>query len=219
MSNDNVNVFERLLKLWVAICKMCMDGTRNPSIVANYMQRIIDPNLSPVEPVCSWCKEEDGTVHLRLIANGWSGERWVRWFNGNGVTLSRSAKSVLESSAFKPTPSGVPLDIVVLSSDATEDLGHLVRKIQQVALDRNLEECSIDTACLFAMFVTKRNLADMRFYGVACMSTLVEKKMLGATQGDITVEAYDKEFSTVNDLDLYYYGFAFKSRPNSGIGT
>ena len=40
MSNDNV--WERLFKLWSAICKMIVDGVRDPGKVADVLQTIVD---------------------------------------------------------------------------------------------------------------------------------------------------------------------------------
>ena len=43
MSNGTVvNVYERLFKLWSAICKMIVDGTRDASKVAEVLQSIVD---------------------------------------------------------------------------------------------------------------------------------------------------------------------------------
>lgn len=41
MGNDK-NVYERLWKLWTVICKMIMDGVRNPEKVAEVLQSIVD---------------------------------------------------------------------------------------------------------------------------------------------------------------------------------
>jgi len=43
MSNDkNVSVYERLWKLWAMVCKMIMDGVRDPEKVAEALQAIVD---------------------------------------------------------------------------------------------------------------------------------------------------------------------------------
>ncbi len=39
---SNGNVFERLFKLWAAICKMIMDGQRDPERMATVLQGIVD---------------------------------------------------------------------------------------------------------------------------------------------------------------------------------
>lgn len=44
MNNDK-NIYERLWKLWTMICKMIMDGTRDPEKVAEVLQRIVNPYL------------------------------------------------------------------------------------------------------------------------------------------------------------------------------
>ena len=41
MENDK-NVYERLWKLWTMICKMVMDGVRDPEKVADALQAIVD---------------------------------------------------------------------------------------------------------------------------------------------------------------------------------
>lgn len=41
MGNDK-NVYERLWKLWTMICKMIMDGARDPDKVADILQTIVD---------------------------------------------------------------------------------------------------------------------------------------------------------------------------------
>lgn len=46
MSNDREgNVFERLFRLWAAICKMIVDGVRDPQMVADALQRIVSMNV------------------------------------------------------------------------------------------------------------------------------------------------------------------------------
>jgi len=42
MSNDNQNAYERLFKLWACICKLIMDGKRDPGLVADVLQKIKD---------------------------------------------------------------------------------------------------------------------------------------------------------------------------------
>ncbi|MFA5095514.1 MAG: hypothetical protein WC447_02565 [Candidatus Paceibacterota bacterium] len=43
MSNEkNVNKYERLFKLWAMICKMIMDGVRDPEKVAEILQGVVD---------------------------------------------------------------------------------------------------------------------------------------------------------------------------------
>jgi len=43
MSNDKEsNVYERLWKLWAMVCKMIMDGVRDPEKVAEVLQTIVD---------------------------------------------------------------------------------------------------------------------------------------------------------------------------------
>ena len=43
MSNENI--FERLFRLWSAICKMIVDGARDPYEVAEMLQAIIDGSV------------------------------------------------------------------------------------------------------------------------------------------------------------------------------
>lgn len=45
------NVYERLFKLWSAICKMIVDGARDPYKVAEVLQGIIDRPVKVVEVV------------------------------------------------------------------------------------------------------------------------------------------------------------------------
>lgn len=42
MSNGEINVFERLFKLWAMVTKLIMDGKRDPHKVADILQRIVD---------------------------------------------------------------------------------------------------------------------------------------------------------------------------------
>lgn len=47
VSNDK-NVFERLFRLWSAVCKMIVDGARDPGKVADDLQRIVDTVTVPL---------------------------------------------------------------------------------------------------------------------------------------------------------------------------
>ncbi len=44
MSNDNTNPFERLFKLWAMVCKLVLDGKRDPVLVADALQKVVDEN-------------------------------------------------------------------------------------------------------------------------------------------------------------------------------
>ena len=44
MSNDNTNPFERLFKLWAMVCKLVLDGKRDPVLVVDALQKIVDEN-------------------------------------------------------------------------------------------------------------------------------------------------------------------------------
>lgn len=44
MSSDN-NVFERLFKLWATVCKLIVDGKRDPEKVLSLLQKIVDEKL------------------------------------------------------------------------------------------------------------------------------------------------------------------------------
>ena len=49
MSNDNINLFERLFKLWAVIAKLVMDGKRDIGAVADHLQLIVDGTVAVVQ--------------------------------------------------------------------------------------------------------------------------------------------------------------------------
>lgn len=42
MSNGEMNVYERLWKLWATVCKLILDKKRDPEYVADMLQKIVD---------------------------------------------------------------------------------------------------------------------------------------------------------------------------------
>jgi hypothetical protein len=72
MSNNNM--FERLFKLWAMVCKLVLDGRRDPSFVAQKLQEIVDFGMFVVRSkfVC----DVDPKAKVKISNLGGNFENW-----------------------------------------------------------------------------------------------------------------------------------------------
>lgn len=169
MSNDTNEVLARLFKLWVMICKMIMDGTRDAGLVADYLQRIVDPSLPQIEPVYCWTKAR-GTIRFPVVSDGWTGPEWIEYCHKNGHRLSTQESFILNSPDFKPTPAGTTIQIEVLTGRIFSDSERHTDGVYLKAAQRNLIKPNADISCLIRKAITIDEIEKMGLVAIIGMS-------------------------------------------------
>ena len=172
MSNDK-NIFERLLKLWVMIMKMIIEGVRDPYRVADYLQRIVDPSSPPIEPIGCYI-EKNGIIRFNVTPTGWSGPEWEKFCDENGYELSDDARRFLNSPDFKPTLAGKVVQVAVLKGELFADNVRTTENIRAKARKLKLKKGNHDLACLVRKELTNEELVEMGLFWIIGMSDTIE---------------------------------------------
>lgn len=169
MSNDNKEILARLWTLWCMISKMIMDGTRDAGLIADYLQRIIDPSLPAVQPVYCWTMAR-GTIRLSVVSDGWTGQEWIDYCDDNKHRLSTQERFILSSPDFKSTPAGTTIQIEVLTGKIFSDSERHIDGVYFKAAQRNLAKPNTDISCFIRKAVTNGEIEKMGLVGIIGMS-------------------------------------------------
>lgn len=173
MSNDKK--LARILQLETSVNKMIMDGTRDPHIVAEYLQRILDPSLPPVELAHRWTKAR-GTIRFSVVSDGWTGLEWIEYCYKNGHKLSTQERFILNSPNFKSTPAGVTVEIEILTGELFKDSERTNEGAYSKGVHRNLAKPNTDISCLIRKAFTNGQLADMELVAIIGMSEPIDSQ-------------------------------------------
>ena len=171
MSNDKK--VARLFNLFVQVGKMVMDGTRDAVLVADYMQRILDPSLPPVEPVGRFT-EKDGIIRFKLTAPGLTGPEWEKFCDENDHNLSNDVRKFLNSPDFKPTPAGTIIHVAVLKGELFEENLRTTKNVCVKALKMKFKKANHDLACIIRKEFTNKEIEEMGLWLISGMSDPVD---------------------------------------------
>jgi hypothetical protein len=173
MSSDNV--LERLFKVQATVNKLVLDGKRDPVMVTNILQAIINQSE---RPPCTW-REQDGVIYFSVTSDGTTGPQWIERLKKNDFRISDWAKNVLRSSDFKPT-SGVKTQIAVLKGTLFEDNDRITEKIRAIALNMyHLTDLNVnaEVACLI-----RQNFSDKDIEAMGLRQIVVMHKPINTVQ-------------------------------------
>ncbi len=131
------------------------------------VSRFLRGELSISGPARAW-REENGVIYFSVTSDGTSGEDWIKRLEGNGFRVSDWAKSVLRSSAFKPT-SGITTEIAVLKSELFQDEDRITKKIRAEAEKRKLGVPNAEVACLIRETFSDKELEAMGLWWIVVM--------------------------------------------------
>ena len=115
------NVYERLFKLWSTICKMVVDGVRDPEKVADVLQAIVD---EPVAMAKKYLRRLFGTETITVgVTDG------TEKFSGSDLFGDRVYGVTLPDVAVKSTPAmHVMIHEIVENATFAEFFGSLGEK-------------------------------------------------------------------------------------------
>ncbi len=179
MSNDKA--IARVFKLWAKISMMILDGKREPGVVANVLQSLLQ------EPTRSWC-EVDGIIYFSVESDGTTGEDWITRLLANGFRVGAYAKQVLRSPDFMPT-NGMKSEVAVLKGMLFEDQSRITKKIRAEADKRRLSKPNAELACLIREKFTDKEIEAMGLWYIVAMHEPIndsdgDPSLLGTSRDD-----------------------------------
>lgn len=162
MRNDD-KVLARLWKLWAMICKMIMDGKRDPDVVVDALQAVVDN-------VPKWWQNDEEVHFILPPTDGTTGKRWIERLNERGYCADEVARGVLESPDFKPTI-GIVREILVLKGKVFRHGDCNPEGMKRIADERGLKydqalEMNPEVACQIREMFSDEELKKMGFENI-----------------------------------------------------
>lgn len=111
-----------------------------------------------------WHRAPDGTIRVQAVSNGWSGEKWIAWYDEHGYPLSDEAKFLLRSADFKPSKAGTIYEIAVLPGDLLPDNKRITKNIRAKADELKLkhgQDENPEIVCLIRQKFSNQEIRDM----------------------------------------------------------
>lgn len=204
MSNDKDKA--RVWALETSINKKIMDGTADAGEFADYLQAYLGR-------MPRWT-EKDGIIRSKVVANGWSGPEWEKFYDKNRYGLSGDARKFLNSPDFKPTPAGTIVHFAVLKGGLFENNLRTTRNVCAKARKMKLKKASHDLICLIRREFTNEEIEKMGLWWIIGMSGSVDisvgdPRLLCARRDDSKswVDAY---YDESGNKWYHGHGFAFE---------
>lgn len=211
MSNDDKDK-ARVLYLETSIHKKIMDGTDDASSYGDYLQVYLARSFGQANPRST---EKNGIIRSKVIANGWTGPEWEKFYDENGYQLTDDTRKFLNSPDFKPTPAGTIVHFAVLKGDLFADNHRTTENIRAKARKLKFKKANHDLACLIRKEFTNEEIKEMGIWVIVGMSDTIDisgggPRLLGAYRDGSKPwlsACYDKLGGRWNRDD----GFAFLS--------
>src|SRR3989344_4768565 len=131
------------------------------------VERFLRGELTISVPTRNW-REQDGIIYFSVPSDGTTGPDWITRLESKGFRVGDFAKSLLNSSDFKPT-NGVTIEIAILKGMLFEDHSRITKNIRAEANRRNLITPNAEVACLIREMFTDEEIEAVGHWGIVTM--------------------------------------------------
>jgi hypothetical protein len=178
-------------------CSAVVDAL--PSLLENIMQKWIG-NPKGLQKILAevfgpkWT-EKDGMIYFSVTSDGTSGPDWITRLEGKGFQLSKWTKDVLNSSDFRPSPSGTTHNCAVLRGELFSDENRITKKIRAEAGRRKFGKPNAEVACLIRENFSDDEIKAMGLWWLVTMHEPINDSvggpdLLGARRYDVGRRLY-----------------------------
>jgi hypothetical protein len=113
-------------------------------------------------------REEGGVIYFTVTSDGTTGAQWIERLESKEFRVGSYAKSVLLSSAFKPT-SGVTTEVAVLKGERFEDDERITKNIRAEGDKRKFGKPNAEVVCLICEMFTDEEIEAMGLWWIVVM--------------------------------------------------
>lgn len=135
-------------------------------------QRFLRGDFVVSRPVRPWTVDAEGVIHFTLTSGGLTGEQWIARLESLGRRVSEYAKSVLRSSAFRPTTSVITAISVIPGLFWKTDAERTTHNIRAEGIKRGWKQgldLNPEVACLIREKFSDEELKAMGLWAIVAM--------------------------------------------------